>query len=388
MLGSALAREPRCTTRSACPSSRSQRASTRFGGIFDVDGKAARIDDLDRQAALPEFWTDQEKAQKVLREKGGLERTVKDWRKLSELRDEAGTLLELAEEAQDQGTADEAQVVVDRIEGLVKSLETRRLLSDEHDGLGAIVEINSGAGGTDAQDWAQMLARMYMRWAEQAGFTVELLDEQPATDAGIRSTSFAVRGPYAYGYLQAENGVHRLVRISPFDANARRQTAFAAVMSYPEIDDNIEININPADIEMQTMRSSGAGGQHVNTTDSAVRLIHKPSGVVVVCRAERSQHKNRDKAMKMLRAKLFQIELDKQNAERDAVNAQKKKIDFGSQIRSYVMQPYQMVKDLRTGEQTGDVQRVLNGELTPFMEAWLAARAEGSLGNKAVEDTD
>jgi peptide chain release factor 2 len=270
----------------------------------------------------------------------------------------------------------------------VKSLETRRLLSEEHDALSAIIEINSGAGGTDACDWAQMLLRMYERWAAVHGFSVEMLDEQPAQDAGIKSASLAIRGPYAFGYLQAESGVHRLVRISPFDANARRQTAFAAVAAYPEIDDTIEININPADIEMQTMRASGAGGQHVNTTDSAVRLIHHPSGIVVLCRAERSQHKNRDKAMKMLRAKLYQMELDKRLAAQDAINAKKKRIDFGSQIRSYVMQPYQLVKDLRTGESVGDVSRVLNGELDPFMESWLAARAEGRLGEQVAADID
>jgi peptide chain release factor 2 len=335
---------------------------------------------------MPEFWTDSARAQKVLKEKGGVERTVKDWTKLAEMRDEANTLLDLADEAQDQATADEAATLLERIEAAVKSLETRRLLSEEQDPLGAIVEINSGAGGTDAQDWAQMLMRMYLRWAERQGYSIELLDEQPAEDAGIKSASFAVRGPYAYGYLQAETGVHRLVRISPFDANARRHTAFAAVAAYPEIDDTIEININPADIEMQTMRASGAGGQHVNTTDSAVRLIHHPSGIVVLCRAERSQHKNRDKAMKMLRAKLYQVELDKQLADQAVINATKKKIDFGSQIRSYVMQPYQLVKDLRTGESVGDIQRVLDGELQRFMESWLAARADGTLGEKRVDD--
>jgi peptide chain release factor 2 len=206
-----------------------------------------------------------------------------------------------------------------------------------------------------------------------------MLDEAADEQAGIKTATFAIRGPYAYGYLQAENGVHRLVRISPFDANARRHTAFAAVAAYPEVDDSIEITINPADIKMDTMRSSGAGGQHVNTTDSAVRLTHIPSGIVVVCRAERSQHKNRDKAMKMLRAKLYQQELDKRLEAQAAVNAKKRKIDFGSQIRSYVMQPYQQVKDVRTGTTISDIQRVLDGDVDEFMETWLAARADGSL---------
>ena len=358
----------------------------RSGGIFDIATKQSRVADLDRQAEMPEFWNDNARAQVILKEKGQVERTVNDFRSLVEMRDEVFTLLELAEEAEDQGTANEASRLIETLDTNVRSLETRRMLSEEHDALNAIVEINSGAGGTDACDWAQMLLRMYLRWAEREGFEIELMDEQPAEDAGIKSVTFAVRGPYAFGYVQAESGVHRLVRISPFDANARRHTAFAAVASYPEIDDNIEININPADIEMQTMRASGAGGQHVNTTDSAVRLIHRPSGIVVLCRAERSQHKNRDKAMKMLRAKLYQVELDKRLAEQATVNAKKKRIDFGSQIRSYVMQPYQLVKDLRTGDSVGDVNRVLDGEIKGFMEGWLAARAEGRLGDGPVED--
>ena len=353
---------------------------TRSGGIFDIQGKQARADDLDRQASMPEFWTDSAKAQETLRKKGEIERTLKDWKRLSGMRDEASTLLDLAEEAQDQATADEAKALIADLDQRVHDLETRRLLSEEQDSLGAIIEINSGMGGTDASDWALMLMRMYLRWAERQGYAVEMMDEQPAEIAGIKSASFTIRGPYAYGYMQAESGVHRLVRISPFDANARRQTAFAAVMAYPEVNDDIVIDINPADIEMQTMRASGAGGQHVNTTDSAVRLIHKPSGIAVKCSAERSQHKNRDKAMKMLRARLYQVELDKQLSASAAINAKKKKIDFGSQIRSYVLQPYQQVKDLRTGETTGDISRVLDGQLNPFMEAWLAARADGSLG--------
>jgi peptide chain release factor 2 len=253
------------------------------------------------------------------------------------------------------------------------------MLAAEEDRMDAIIEINAGAGGTDAADWAGLLLRMYGRWAERNGFTSELLDVSEAELAGIRSATLAIRGSYAFGYLQAESGVHRLVRISPFDKDARRQTAFAAVAVYPEVDDSIEINLNPADIEMETMRSSGAGGQHVNTTDSAVRLRHLPTGIAVVCRAERSQHKNRDKAMKMLRAKLYQLELEKRLSAQAEIDAKKKKIDFGSQIRSYVMQPYQQVKDLRTGHTVGDVQRVLDGDIDRFMEAWLAARAEGNL---------
>jgi len=290
-------------------------------------------------------------------------------------------LLDLAEEAEDADTAKEAADLLKRVDVAITSLETRRLLNNDHDESDAIVEINPGAGGTDACDWAEMLLRMYSRWAEMRGFTVELMDESPAEEAGIRSASIAIRGDFAFGYLQAESGVHRIVRISPFDQASRRHTAFAAVAVYPEIDDNIEVDLNPADIRMDTMRASGAGGQHVNTTDSAVRLTHAPTGIVVLCRAERSQHKNRERAMKTLRAKLYQLELDKRQEAVDEANAQKKKIDFGSQIRSYVFHPYQQVKDLRTGATVGDVQGVLDGNVTSFMESWLAHRAESGNDN-------
>jgi len=289
---------------------------------------------------------------------------VRDWKSLATIRDDAETLLELAEEAEDEDTAREAEVQVRRLEKLLHALETHRLMPEEADANDAILEINPGAGGTDAMDWAEMLLRMYTRWAENEGFQAELLDRQYAEEAGIKSAALAIRGPYAYGYLQAETGVHRLVRMSPFDQARRRHTAFAAVAAYPDVDDDIEIDLNPADIEMQTMRASGAGGQHVNTTDSAVRLIHHPTG------------------LKMLRAKLYQQELQKRIDAQAEANAKKKKIDFGSQIRSYVLQPYQQVKDLRTGHTAGDVTRVLDGDLTPFMESWLVGRADGTLEEK------
>lgn len=355
----------------------------RCGGIFDVEAKKERLNDLDRQAALPEFWEDASLAQKVLKEKGGVERIVREYEEVAELRDDVATLIELAIEMEDEDTAREAAERLEVLRERVSKLEIKRLLSGEADANSVIIEVNAGEGGTDAQDWAEMLVRMYQRWAEREGFETELLDRSEGEEAGIRSASLAIRGPYAFGYMQAENGVHRLVRISPFDANARRQTAFAAVYAYPEIDDDIEIDINPADIEMQTMRASGAGGQHVNTTDSAVRLIHGPSGVVVKCSAERSQHKNRDTAMKMLRARLYQIEIEKRQAAQAETEAKKMKIGFGSQIRSYVMAPYQQVKDLRTGATVGDVSGVLDGRVQPFMEEWLAARAEGRLGSDA-----
>jgi peptide chain release factor 2 len=343
------------------------------------------VKELDLEASTPEFWADPARAQQVQREKGGIERVVRDWDAVATLRDEIATLLELAEEADDVETAREAAAGIDRLEGALHRLETARLLAEEQDRMDAILEIHPGAGGTDAQDWAEMLLRMYTRWAEQGGYTTELLDLQPAEEAGIKSASLAVRGPNAFGFLQAESGVHRLVRISPFDANSRRQTAFAAVHAIPEVDDDIEVDLNPADVEMQTMRASGAGGQHVNTTDSAVRLIHGPTGIVVLCRAERSQHKNRDKAMKMLRAKLYELELNKRLEAQAEKNAKKKKIDFGSQIRSYVLQPYQQVKDLRTGFTTSNVDAVLGGGIDAFMEAWLVARADGTLDDAAAE---
>ncbi|MBW2253437.1 MAG: peptide chain release factor 2 [Deltaproteobacteria bacterium] len=333
-------------------------------GHLDIEGRLSRIAAFDDQALQPGFWEDNETARRLLKEKGHIERTVRDWKSLATIRDDAETLLELAEEAEDEDTAREAEVQVRRLEKLLHALETHRLMPEEADANDAILEINPGAGGTDAMDWAEMLLRMYTRWAENEGFQAELLDRQYAEEAGIKSAALAIRGPYAYGYLQAETGVHRLVRMSPFDQARRRHTAFAAVAAYPDVDDDIEIDLNPADIEMQTMRASGAGGQHVNTTDSAVRLIHHPTG------------------LKMLRAKLYQQELQKRIDAQAEANAKKKKIDFGSQIRSYVLQPYQQVKDLRTGHTAGDVTRVLDGDLTPFMESWLVGRADGTLEEK------
>ncbi|MFK7929851.1 MAG: peptide chain release factor 2 [Myxococcota bacterium] len=349
-------------------------------GHLDIGGKQRRVDDLEQQSAMPGFWDDPNKAQQILKEKGLVERVVKDFDALAELRDDIATLLELAVEMEDAETAAEAKQKIGDLDDAVRDLETRRLLSEEQDPMDAIVEFNPGAGGIDAADWAEMLFRMISRWAERRGFKTEILEYSAGDEAGIKSATMAVRGPYAFGYLQSEIGVHRLVRISPFDQQARRHTAFAAVGAYPEIDDTIEIDINPADVRMETMRAGGAGGQHVNTTDSVVRLIHEPSGVVVKCSAERSQHKNRDKAMKMLRARLYQLEIDKRLEAQDELNAAKKRIDFGSQIRSYVLQPYQQAKDLRTGHTQSSLDKVLDGEIDGFMEAWLAARADGRLG--------
>ena len=329
------------------------------------------MEELDTAATLPEFWTDAAGAQKVLKEKGAIERTVIDWDNLRRAADDLGALVDLAIELEDADSAAEAERGIETLEKSLRDLESRRLLSQEHDAFPAIVEITPGMGGTDAADWAQMLVRMISRWAERRGFTVEVLYIQDGEEAGIKAASLAIRGPYAFGYLQSEIGVHRLVRISPFDNNSRRQTAFAAVHAYPEIDDDIEIDINPADCDWDTMRSGGAGGQHVNKTESAVRVTHRPSGIIVRCDAERSQHKNRDRALKMLKARLYQLELDKRQAALDVINSQKKKIDFGSQIRSYVMQPYTMANDHRTETKIGDVHAVLDGDIDAFIDAYL-----------------
>ena len=293
--------------------------------------------------------------------------------------EDAETLLELGDESQDAATLAEARAALAALEPRVRAMEVERLFPEEVDEAGAVVEINTGAGGTDACDWAQMLMRAYLRWADQMGFKAKVMDLSPNDEGGIKSCAIEIEGAYAYGYLQAEIGVHRLVRISPYDANARRQTAFASVHAWPDIDDDIEVVIDEKDLEISTMRSGGAGGQHVNMTDSAVRIVHRPSGIVVKCQNERSQHKNKATAMKMLRAKLFQLELDKRQVAIDATNAAKKKTEWGSQIRSYVIHPYRQVKDRRTGMESSNTDGFLDGGILPFMEAWLVARAGGTL---------
>ncbi len=319
----------------------------------------------------PDFWSDNVKAQNLLKEKAQLEGVVGLFDKVQRALDDARTLHELAEEAKDDGARAEAVDAADATERELQALEFQRMLSGPHDGAGAIVEVKSGAGGVDAMDWAAMLYRMYARYCERKGWTVEPADLVAGEEAGISQASFIARGAHAYGFLKAEKGVHRLVRISPFDQNARRQTAFAAVDVTPEIDDDIVIDIKEADVRVDTYRSSGAGGQKVNKTDSAVRLTHLPTGIVVAVQNERSQQKNRSVAWKILRSRLYDLEEKKRNALRDAAEAQKKDIDFGSQIRSYVLQPYQMVKDLRTGVETGKVDDVLDGDLDGFIQPFL-----------------
>lgn len=321
-----------------------------------------------------------------MRERTKLDDAVTAVQEIQSDLDDTLEIIELADMEGDAEMADEAEESLKGLAEKAKTAELKALLSGEADGNDTYVEIHSGAGGTESQDWASMLHRMYMRWAEKRGFKVDTVQYMSGEEAGIKSATLQIKGEDAYGWLKTESGVHRLVRISPYDSNARRHTSFASVWVYPVIDDSIEIEINEGDLRVDTYRASGAGGQHVNTTDSAVRITHEPTGIVVQCQAERSQHKNRAAAMSMLKARLYEEELRKREEEANATNAQKTEIGWGHQIRSYVMQPYQMVKDLRTGEESGQPDKVLDGDLDPFMAAALAARVHGE--TESVEDID
>jgi peptide chain release factor 2 len=304
------------------------------------------------------------------------------WKRQREGADEAQVFLELAEEGDPEALA-ELGVKLEQVEGELAALELAQLLGGEHDAGDAIVEIHPGAGGLEAQDWAEMLLRMYLRWCERRGFRAELVEHQPGEGAGLKSATFAVQGPYAYGYLKAEAGVHRLVRISPFDANARRQTSFASVLVLPDIEEDIQVDVREEDLRIDTYRSSGAGGQHVNKTDSAVRLTHLPTGIVVACQNERSQHKNKSMAMKVLKARLYELEREKQDEKMAALTKGKKEIGFGHQIRSYVLHPYRMVKDHRTGVEVGNADAVLDGDLDVFVDAYLRQQTQSAAGETA-----
>lgn len=323
----------------------------------------------------------------MMRERDQLAKSIAAVQGIERDLDDHLTLLELGEAEDDAATVTEAEEQLKHLGHDVQRRQIEALLSGEADSFDTYVEFHAGAGGTESQDWAEMLMRMYMRWAEQHDYKVEIIEYTAGEGAGIKGSTLLVKGPNAYGWLKTESGVHRLVRISPFDANARRQTSFASVWVYPVIDDSIDIQINESDVRVDTYRSSGAGGQHVNTTDSAVRLTHIPTGIAVACQAERSQHKNRAKAWDMLRARLYEVELKKREEKANAEAAAKTDIGWGHQIRSYVLQPYQMVKDLRTGVQSTDPSKVLNGDLDPFMEASLAARVTGGAVD-AVADID
>lgn len=331
-------------------------------------------------AENPAIWGKPQEMQKINKEKSILEKSVNEWQTFHSRIEDTKVLLEMAVEAQDEDTFKEVKTEIEAARKIGDGLELNRVLSGELDPNSAYLSINSGAGGTESCDWASMLLRMYTRYADKHGYKCEILDMTEGEEAGIKSCTLLISGEYAYGYLKAESGVHRLVRISPFDSNARRHTSFASVFVWAEVDDDINIEVRPDDIEVETYRSSGAGGQHVNKTDSAVRMRHKPSGIVVSSQTQRSQIQNRDKAMKMLKAALYEKEIEKKNKEKDEMNAQKKANEWGSQIRSYVMHPYQMVKDHRTAYQTNQVNGVMDGELDDFIMSYLKAQLSGTLG--------
>jgi peptide chain release factor 2 len=328
--------------------------------------------EVEKQVADPNLWSNPEKSQTVMRERKRLETMLGTETELGRREQDIKTYFDLHQEGEQVET--ELRTEIDGLRQLVDRLETETLLSGENDPRNAIVTIHPGAGGTESQDWGDMLLRMYLRWAERQGFQAVLNDYQPGEEAGMKSATFSVSGDYAYGLLTSEIGVHRLVRISPFDQAKRRHTSFASVFVSPEIDESIQVDIKPDDLRVDTYRSSGKGGQHVNTTDSAVRITHIPSGIVVSCQNERSQHKNRERAMSMLRSKLYEAELEKKRAQSRKIEDSKLDIDFGSQIRSYVLQPYRMVKDHRTKVEVGDVDRVIDGDLQPFIRAYLHMR--------------
>lgn len=339
--------------------------------IFDVEGKKEKIKQLEAKTTEDGFWNDQAKAQEVLKEINLLKSWVESWQEARNKVEDAEVLLEMLEEENSDELAKELQEHLKATGKAIDAIEFKRMLSGKDDPKNAILTIHPGAGGTESQDWASMLMRMYLRFAERQGFETEVLDYQAGDEAGIKSVTIEIKGDYAYGYLKAENGVHRLVRISPFDANKRRHTSFASVFVLPEIDENIDVEINPADLRIDTYRASGAGGQHVNKTDSAIRITHIPTGIVVQCQNERSQHKNKANALKILAARLYQLKLKEQQEKVKEYEESKRDIAWGSQIRSYVFHPYNMVKDHRTNYETSNIQQVMDGDIYPFIEKYL-----------------
>ncbi len=359
-----------------------------FGGTFDLDKKKKRLEEIALASENPELWTKPTEMQKLNKEKTFLEKAIKEWSDFSQRLDDAKTLLEMSVEGDDESTFKEAKSEVKFLQKNSEELELKRVLSGDLDANDTYLSINSGAGGTESCDWAEMLLRMYTRFAEKQGFRCEVIDRTDGDGAGIKSCTLNISGEYAYGYLKAESGVHRLVRISPFDSNARRHTSFASVFVWAEIDDDIQIDIKPDEIVVETYRSSGAGGQHVNKTDSAVRMRHLPSGIVVASQQQRSQIQNREKALKMLKAALYEKEVEKRNKEKDAMNSTKKANEWGSQIRSYVMHPYQLVKDHRTSFSTNQVHDVMDGQLKEFVMSYLKAQLHGTLSHEGTSGAD
>jgi peptide chain release factor 2 len=356
--------------------------------LFGKEPRTLRLDELNAEAENPALWEDSARAQRVMRERNHLEQALGGYRELEDELSDGVTLAELAESEEDAASLDEAQGLLDALKARARKQQLQSLLSGEADANDCYLEVNAGAGGTEAQDWAEMLLRMYSRWAESRGYKVELIDESAGEEAGLKSASITIKGMNAYGWLKTESGVHRLVRISPFDSQARRHTSFASVWVYPVVDDSIEIEILDKDLRIDTYRASGAGGQHVNRTDSAVRMTHLPTGIVAQCQNDRSQHKNRAQAMAMLKARLYEHELKKREDAAQAEQDAKSDIGWGHQIRSYVLQPYQMVKDLRTQVEKGNAQGVLDGDLDDYLEAALAARIAGGLPAGEAADSE
>jgi peptide chain release factor 2 len=354
------------------------------GAIFDAPARQSQLAKLEEQISAPDFWSQPEKSQKIQQERKRLEQSLGDDKSIAAMGSDVETLFELAREGEDVG-AELTRELASFREHLSR-IEDAMLLSGDNDRLSAIVTIHPGAGGTESQDWAEMLLRMYLRWAERMGFGTVVTDRLEGEGAGIKSVTFEVNGENSYGLLLSEVGVHRLVRISPFDANARRHTSFASVFVYPQVDDEIKIDIKPEDLRVDTFRASGAGGQHVNRTDSAIRMTHLSTGIVVQCQNERSQHKNRASALKQLRARLYEFEMDKKRAATRKIEDSKLEINFGSQIRSYVLAPYRLIKDHRTKLAVGDVDRVLEGDLEALMHAYLVLRKTGKTAGDGKDE--
>ena len=365
---------------------RSASRLTLCGAIFDVSNKRSLLTKLEEVISQPDFWNDSEKSQKLMQERKRLEQSLDEERGIASRVSDIDTLFELGREGEEIGA--ELSRELKTLSAQLEKLETGMLLSGPNDAKGAILIIHPGAGGTESQDWAEMLLRMYLRWAERNSMESVITDRQEGEGAGIKSATVEINGENAYGLLQSEIGVHRLVRISPFDANARRHTSFASVFVYPQIDDEIKIDIKTEDLRVDTFRAGGAGGQHVNRTDSAVRMTHIPTGLVVQCQNERSQHKNRASALKQMKARLYEFEMAKKRVEMDKVEDAKLEINFGSQIRSYVLAPYRLIKDHRTKLSIGDVDRVLDGDMEALMHAWLVWRKTGKIAGDASGKDD
>ena len=348
------------------------------GGIFDVPSLQERLKTIEKQLQAEDIWNDHEKTQELLINKSSTENSLQPFISIEKQSEDLNVLLELSKEEEGESLLEDAGKNIEELTRELDDIELRSTLSLKEDRNNAILTVNPGAGGTESQDWAQILMRMYMRWTEQKGFKLEVVDLIPGDEAGIKSVTLTVSGQYAYGYLKGESGVHRLVRISPFDTNKRRHTSFAAVMVYPEISEDIEIEVNEDDLRIDTFRASGAGGQHVNKTDSAIRITHAPTGIVISCQNERSQYRNKEMAMKILKARLYDLKKQEQDEKLDGFIGEKKEIAWGSQIRSYTLQPYQLIKDHRSGYETGNVNAVLDGGLDEFINQYLLMRKEKS----------